>query len=724
MVPWLSILLLAASQPGLAAPTAKSPYKPTHKIDLHIAGPLAMVEVWRSLDPAPRRIGNRQQESPLDLSLPEGAALLDWEVLEHGERARLSQQSEGQVNAGLAAVLKMRQLSPAAAATEEDIQYRIHVTPLTEGTHPVLHYRFAAPIRCAQGKLVLRMPESLEDNPVPAEVTVTLEATAQGFALAQASLAGKPADIRPGSRGLVLRGLSPPHAAWEVTWGYRQTLPGFPGQALVAAGPVSVDDQGRRRHGLAKLAEICIAQDAATAPPGHGVPDPASVVLLVDRSRSVGQGGLSEERVVGRALLEALPPSVPFNAILFGESATPLFPLARLATREALDAFSAAVDPNRMERTTDVAKALAQARQAYVPSEAPPWIVIVTDGALPAGQTAQRMQEALAGKPGAEMAKMPPRVRVLVLLVRQRGDDPVSEAALAEYARLVSRFGGLVRDVPPGDASETARAVIAAMHRGGDWFGLRIDDTSVAEVLGPGQGRSRVLAPGGRGGDRAQALLHARGIAPPHDAIATIERKLPALRVKAEWLEPLVRSAAAAGRPRAWAGSTSSVAVAVLPASPAAKKPADEIVRGRIDETVLRNALSLAFMPRARACYVSRRVASANDAYLRGRVRLELTIDRGELAGVVVRKSTLDSPDIEACLRNAAWAVDYPRAEHRDALTVANLNLVFRPHTSEERQPDASALDREIELVLGPVTLGTDFKDLLEDAPAEKAAAP
>jgi hypothetical protein len=157
------------------------------------------------------------------------------------------------------------------------------------------------------------------------------------------------------------------------------------------------------------------------------------------------------------------------------------------------------------------------------------------------------------------------------------------------------------------------------------------------------------------------------------------------------------------------------MAVAVLPGAAAAKKTSQGIVRGRMDPVVLRNALALAFTPRARACYVSRRVAKAGDAYLRGRLKLELTIERGELHDAVVRQSTLDNPGIEDCVRQAAWAVEYPRPEHRDAPTTANLNLVFQPRTQREAVPDASAADREIELILGPLTVTNDFTDLLEN---------
>jgi hypothetical protein len=161
------------------------------------------------------------------------------------------------------------------------------------------------------------------------------------------------------------------------------------------------------------------------------------------------------------------------------------------------------------------------------------------------------------------------------------------------------------------------------------------------------------------------------------------------------------------------------MALAILPAAPAAKSAADTTVRGRLDPLVLRNALSLAFMPRARACYLTRRAAKAGDAYLRGRMKLELTLERGELHDAVVRGSTLDNHSIEGCVRDAAWAVEYPRPEHRDAPTTANLNLVFQPRTpeerKEERKPDASPLDRDIELILGPLTIPSDFSDLLKE---------
>jgi hypothetical protein len=161
--------------------------------------------------------------------------------------------------------------------------------------------------------------------------------------------------------------------------------------------------------------------------------------------------------------------------------------------------------------------------------------------------------------------------------------------------------------------------------------------------------------------------------------------------------------------------------VAILPPPDQTNKASDGVIRGRMDPTVLRNALSLAFMPRVRACYLSRRVAKADDVYLRGRMKLELSIERGELHDAVVRSSTLGNPDIENCVRGAAWAVEYPRPEHRDAPTTANLNLVFQPRTAQESPPDASPMDREIELILGPLTFTADFTDLIESKAPDKS---
>jgi len=57
--------------------TPPSPAPLLHKVTVHIAGPLAMVEVWRTVEATTRTAGDRQLGTFLDLGLPEGAALLE-----------------------------------------------------------------------------------------------------------------------------------------------------------------------------------------------------------------------------------------------------------------------------------------------------------------------------------------------------------------------------------------------------------------------------------------------------------------------------------------------------------------------------------------------------------------------------------------------------------------------------------------------------------------------
>jgi hypothetical protein len=251
------------------------------------------------------------------------------------------------------------------------------------------------------------------------------------------------------------------------------------------------------------------------------------------------------------------------------------------------------------------------------------------------------------------------------------------------------------------------------MARGGDWLDVRLESGKLAEVLSPGLGASIVRNEPARLPKERRVRVTARG----PDGEVRLET-MPA-QAKREWLDPLLE--AVTGKRRAWAGANANMAIAILPAPASASNPSDGVVRGRMDPTVLRNALSLAFMPRARACYLSRKVAKAGDAYLRGRMKLELGIERGELHDAVVRGSTLGNPGIEDCVRRAAWAVEYPRPEHRDAPTTANLNLVFQPRTAQETPPDASPMDREIELILGPLTFTADFTDLIESKVPDKS---
>jgi hypothetical protein len=324
---------------------------------------------------------------------------------------------------------------------------------------------------------------------------------------------------------------------------------------------------------------------------------------------------------------------------------------------------------------------------------------------LPEAQTAEKLLVALPSDAGGH------KLRVLVLLVRPAADDPVSADAVARFDRLAGRFGGVVRVLPIEDPRGVASASLSALAQGGDLFNLRLaggGHRELAAGVAPGAGLVKALT--GSRSPRIQVEGEYGG--------AKVQTNLVAAGIPAEWVQPLLDRPASA-----WAGSSPEVALWIESLASRPKFAADTVAHGQMDPVVLRNALALAYLPRARACYLSRRVANSNDLNLQGRVRLELHLERGELEDAVVRRSSLNHPEIERCVREAAFALEYPRPMFRDAPTVAALNLVFRPRTPEETRPDASPTSREIDLILGPVTF--DPQKLIEgESESQQSNAP
>jgi Mg-chelatase subunit ChlD len=687
------LLVLATAEPGPASEPDLA-----HRILIRVVGPVALVEVEREVLVGEKRVPAR--DTVVDLDLPDGAALVDWGARFAGRAIKLTATAEAAARADYARTLSSHQLVPTPAPADDAARVRVHMAPLAAAGRVSLHYRYTVPAVCGDGRFVLRLPASLEENPTAAQVTVRFEPA--GARLSEASVAGVPVRISSSGRASVVYGTAPARAAWEVSFSLRAPAGG--------AGQLGAARAIGRAPSPAHAAEIwavglCRPQRPSTEQPAD------EAMLLVDRSRSVGSGGMSSQRTLVRALLEALPPAQRFNAILFARTATQAFPLPRAATREALAALEAAIDPNQLENGTDLVAALGRAAD-WVKGGGPlsrgesRLLVIISDGALAEDQTAARLAGALASVgPGAGL-------RVLVLLVRPAADEPVPADAVERLDKLAARFGGTVRVLAAENLLGVVRSAVAGLAQGGDLFNVRTQGRKARELAGavaPGTGFAKTLIlPTGQG-SRVELVAERGG--------ATVRARASAARVAAEWLQPLVETQSS----KFWAASLPEVAVFVEMVVPRSQSAADSVVRGQMDPLVLRNALALAFLPRARACYVSRRVANGIDLALRGRVRLELHLERGELEDAIIRRSSLGRPEIEACVREAAFQIEYPRPMFRDAPTVAAVNLVFRPRTPEEKGPaDASAFDRELDLILGPVTF--DPQKLLQSDASESSA--
>jgi hypothetical protein len=143
----------------------------------------------------------------------------------------------------------------------------------------------------------------------------------------------------------------------------------------------------------------------------------------------------------------------------------------------------------------------------------------------------------------------------------------------------------------------------------------------------------------------------------------------------------------------------------------------EPVVKGSMDRLVIRNVLSLAYMPRARACYLARTGVNAASRDLTGKVRLAIDVVRGEVERAAVESSTLNRADIEHCLREGAFEIEVPRVVRSDAPVTAILNLVFRPQTPEKKRgDDLGAVGDQIDLIIDAAQK--------QDAQAEEAPAP
>ena len=252
--------------------------------------------------------------------------------------------------------------------------------------------------------------------------------------------------------------------------------------------------------------------------------------------------------------------------------------------------------------------------------------------------------------------------------------------------------------------SEIADAVPAALEAlaaGGDVFSVELAaggakgpakvERHVADSIAPdgGETRAALLPPQRHGG--ALALSYAaRG--------RTIAAALVPVAVDPRWLAPFVTVPPIEARALLGPATAALIEPVVRPA-PAAPVPEP---RGFMERSVVRDALSLAFTPRARACYLNRTGATPAERDLTGRVRLALDLVRGEVGAARIESSTLGHPTIESCLREAAFGLIVPRAYRNDEPVTAVLNLVFRPRTPERAATSGGdpEIDRRLDVLI------------------------
>jgi hypothetical protein len=656
--------LLAAPLWLAAAGAALGDTPAPQKIAVEARGPLALVTVTRDLP------SEGSGERLVDVALPDGAALVDVAVSQRGSWRGVPPTPRERATREYLARLDAQGVAPAREPYDDATTLRVRVAADPRAAL-ALRYRFALLPEIVDGRRRVRFPAAPERLPAPADVTASI-ADARDVTIA-------------GSSGT--HGHTSTRSGWEVSWSPRATRSRVEARLAWA---------GSNREAVSALS----VEARGTAPR----PPPASVLFVIDRSRSVGLPGLAAERDLAGRMLEALPPSTRFDVLFFDRSVRRLFPMSRPATREALDALDAEMVPDRMRNGTDLVAALRAAGEllrreasAFSPRA---WLVLITDGALPDADRTIAGEGVLGSTPGLEL-------QVATFVVRASDDDPAPANSISVLARLPSVRSGILREVRDNELGDALAAALAALARGGDAMDVRWYCGGCGHVmawhLAPGEGRGIVIPSGPRptevtawvNGDRLRLLLPG----PPGDA-----GSLRALVAKP-------------GPNDARLLETSELAALVeTPIRPAA--PVEPPVRGRLDRDVVRTALSLAYMPRARACYLNRTAATLADRDLAGRVRLAIDLTRGEVGSVVLESSTLHNPSVEACLRDGAFELEVPRTLRSDSPSTAVLNLVFRPRTPEKSEsPAEAALGEQIDLVIEELHRS-------EPAPAEETPPP
>lgn len=706
-----------------AAGPAAAPPRPAQVVQIQVRGAAALVTVTRTL-PGSATAG-AAREDVLDLALPHEARLVDVEVdtggghFEAPTRAPDTRARDGYLEAARAMGVTTR-----ALPYDDDTTTRIRVTSKQQKPNrpTTIRYRFSTLLHIAGRRAELTFPASPEASPVPTRVTVHADA---GQDVADISIAGAAhpiarggpvtateAEVSTGHRWLVSLDLGrevPGGATAAPTAttngaGSIAPRPASPSPrltALAARGPIAPAGTGTR---------IACAVGLTPAPPQ---PLPERVLFLIDRSRSVGPGGLELERDVARRILMALPPSTEFNALFFDRTQTRLFPLTRSATRQALGALEDEMVPARLANGTDLRGALRAAgdvlRREAAAFGPRALVVILTDGAVgrlapPSASTTGRAPDAvdpLGPHPGVDLM-------LAALSVRSNDDRAVSADERRGLRQIAAgaRLGAVERALRASDLDDAVPAALDALRTGGDVFSVRLGTRdagkTVAGSIGPGDGAAAVVSLDGKPTQLVNASMTVLSGAET--------RGVPVRMVTVEprWL-PSPHEEPAGNNTRVLIGP----AVAVLVERVTHPEAADDAAgpSGYLERSVVRDALSLAFTPRARACYLTRTGSTPADHKLSGRVRLALDLVRGEVGAARVESSTLGHPVIETCLREAAFALEIPRAYRNDEPVTAVLNLVFRPHTPERPSaPQDPGVSREIDLLVeGALKTGAEL---------------
>lgn len=437
---------------------------------------------------------------------------------------------------------------------------------------------------------------------------------------------------------------------------------------------------------------------------------PDHVMLVVDRSQS---GSSSLPRESGRMfnhLLDSLPEATTFDAITFAREAERLIDPVRF---EGGDAPRADDADARAELTrslgivvpgqgTDLRAAMQLAGQQLADRGAKrPLIVVVTDGMLPHGISAQEVGDALGGALGK--SKRPDILFVV--------DDPLLNLrglpADHAIANLAAKLGARISletlaNLGPSEIDE----LLAAPNVLGDLAVSLPETVALDEPLPVGLVAGDFVAIEGTYGGRPPSSVTVRGRLGKSKISATFK---PAKRDP----RPQAVAAALLEADRDQAGEEGLV----LPDwyTPSMRRTTEMnisqagkvgfVATGQLDVDIIQRQLRTRVLPRARACYNQ---ALTRNQVIAGRIDLRMEVGKGEVMMAELTKAELNYDDARLieCLEDSAWAMDVPAGNLDTQVYVINYPLEFvapeggqPPRTGETRDPMFERLIRSADVL-------------------------
>ena len=720
----ISFLCVASIAIALGFPRASRAAKPDalprstadQNIRVRVRGAVAEITVTRILrtcDGTPWEQLQGRRECVLDIALPEDAALLDVQVLADGGALKPvvhdTKDAREKAPGRYLESLKSAGFEATPVAFNDEATYRLRVFQqrVPAGDHANhrnvgVQYSFVAPLSFEGSTSFVAFPPAPELSPPEARVDVQIDAAS---GIDNVTLAGEAISLRAGQSQVM--GQASTRQRWRIALAKKQKLPAAQATIVPYATLSTAPGSSGASHAAIGIGVL----------PGATTSLPDRVLFVIDRSKSVGPGGLEAERDAAALLLRSLPPSTKFDAVLFDRTPKRLFPIARQATRQAMAALADEMVPARLSNGTDLVSALQFAgdllRRESTDFAPRALLVVLTDGAVGVPATGTDPWPRVLSRTTNVGTR--PDLMTLVLAVRSNDDPSVSIEERQRLKILAAQgdLGGVENALSVGDLNPEMENALASLRMGGSVFGFSLPAgiptsvTHIADSVEPGRGARRTLTLGTSAtsnrdkqagprsaATRVQFQYRAQTMSLPLHPVFVPEKLLAPLDSHGS-VEPPMRTLITPGLTVLWEPAPRAVSNAPVAAS------GEGLPKGFMERSVVRDALSIAYTPRARACYLNRTARTPADRDLTGKVRLALDMVRGEVGAARVVSTTLAHPAIEACLRDAAFALDIPRAYRNDEPVTAILNLVFRPRTPERKpSSEKTSFDRELELVI------------------------